>query len=207
MIDTEAKIRRVREVGPETVAVEIVSPDNFDPKPGQFVKVTAWVDGEHVPRFYTLSSPDAAETFEVTVEVESDGTLGPWLETASGESVRIEGPYGRAYYDGEPSTLVIAGGPGIGPAVGIGERAIADNNGVTIVFGGEEPPHRERLADLADAGAELRLTADIHAAVAETYTGDANVLVYGFQEFVTEALAAIEAAGGDPDDAGVENFG
>lgn len=207
MIDAEARIVDVASVGSDTVAVEIVAPSGFDPKPGQFVKLTAIVDGEHVTRFYTLSSPDATDTFELTVEIEPDGTLGPWLPDAAGESVRIEGPYGQAYYDGDPRTLVIAGGPGIGPAVGIGERAIADGNAVIVIFGGEDPPHRDRLDDLAANGAVVAFTEDVEAALATHMDDDARILIYGFQPFVTEALAALEAVGGDPERAQVENFG
>lgn len=203
-----ARVRDVSTVGADTVAVELESPSGFDPQPGQFVKLSAYVDGEHVSRFYTLSSPDATDTFEVTIAVDPDGTLGPWLASATGETVQIEGPYGRAYYEGEPRSLIVAGGPGVGPAVGIGERALADDNEVVIVYRATAPAHEERLSALADDGATVEITdGAIDEPVADHHRGDEQVFIYGFQEFVTDAMAALEAAGGDPDAAKVENFG
>lgn len=204
------RITAVTHVGPETVAVELETPPSFDPQPGQFVKLSAYVDGEHVSRFYTLSSPDAEDTFEVTIAIEPDATLGPWIADADGASVEIEGPYGRAFYEGEQQVLVVAGGPGIGPAVGIGERAIAEDHDVRIVYRAREPAHEPRLTALEAEGATVVITdGALDGPVAEQYRHgrDQQVFVYGFQEFVTDALAALEAAGADPGEAKVENFG
>ena len=207
MIEAEVTVRSVREVGSETIAVDLDTPADFDPAPGQFVKVTAFVDGEHVTRFYTLSSPVVENTFELTVGIDPDGTLAPWLRDAVGETVTVEGPYGRAYYDGETKVLVLAGGPGIGAAVGIGEAAETAGHDVTIVYRGEEPAHGERLAALEKAGVSIELTERLEDAVITHLQEDTSVFVYGFQAFVTESLAAIEAAGGSPEQAKVENYG
>ena len=207
MIEAEVVVRSVREVGPDTIAIDLDTPGGFDPQPGQFVKLTAYVDGNHVSRFYTLSSPVVTDTFELTVGIDDDGTLAPWLRDAAGESVTVEGPYGRAFYDAEDAVLVLAGGPGIGAAIGIGEAAEADGNAVAIVYRGEDPAHRDRLDGLADAGVPIEVTTDLVEPVGSHLTDDSTVFVYGFQEFVTDALSAIEAAGGNPDEAKVENFG
>lgn len=202
------EITDVSEVGPETVAVSLTAPTSFDPQPGQFVKLSATIDDTHVSRFFTISSPDAAETFEVTVAVDPDGTLGPWLATATGETVEIEGPYGRAYYDGHPASLIIAGGPGIGPAVGIGERALTDGNDVTIIYQATKPAHTDRLADIEERGATVVITNEsLTTPVSAAYTDDAQVFIYGFEAFVTAAIEALETAGGSTDDAMIENFG
>lgn len=207
MQSAEVRIDAVRTVGPDTIAIDLETPDGFNPRPGQFVKLTAFVEGDHVTRFYTLSSPGADETFELTISIDPDGTLGPWLAEGTGESVQIEGPYGNAAYEAEDASFVIAGGPGIGAAVGIGEAAVADDNDVTIVFGGAVPAHQDRLDDLEAAGVPVVLTDDLETAVPAHFDTTAQPFVYGFQEFVTEALDAIEAAGGDVDEAKVENYG
>lgn len=204
--DTVA-IRTVRPVGPDTIALELETPAGFEPMPGQFVKLTAFVDDEHVVRFYTISSPDAAETFELTIGIEPDGTLGPWLRESEGETVQIEGPYGNAAYEGESRSLVLAGGPGIGAAVGVAERARADGNAAAIVYRGDDPPHRDRLDALEEHGVPVEVTDTLGPAVERHLTDAAQLFVYGFQGFVTDALAAIEAAGGEPDAAKVENYG
>ena len=208
MEKTEVSIEAVREVGPDTVAVEFETPEDFDAQPGQFVKLEAHVESEHVSRFYTLSSPDVRGGFEITIGVDPEGTLGPWIadEKREGDTVTIEGPYGSAYYEDEPASLILAGGPGVGPAVGIGERAIADDNEVTIVYHDDDPVHQDRLEALRKEGGTVIITDDLADHVESHYDGQ-QVFVYGFQEFVTEALRELEDAGGDPDDAKVENFG
>ena len=117
-----------------------------------------------------------------------------------------DSPYGSAYYEDESESLILAGGPGVGPAVGIGERALADGNEVTIVYCDDEPVHEDRLAELQEEGATVVVTDELAAHVS-SYYDDQQVFVYGFQEFVTESLDALEEAGGDPDEAKVENFG
>ncbi|MFC7221611.1 FAD-dependent oxidoreductase [Halalkalicoccus sp. GCM10025322] len=208
MEKTEVTIEAVREVGPDTVAVDLETPEGFSARPGQFVKLETEVEGEHVSRFYTLSSPDVEERFEITIAVDPEGTLGPWIanEDREGETVTVEGPYGSAYYEDESELLILAGGPGVGPAVGIGERAIEDGGDVTVVYCDDEPVHEERLEALREAGATVVVTDELADHVGSYYDGQ-RTFVYGFGEFVTEALDALEEAGGDPDDAKVENFG
>lgn len=197
----------VTPVGPDTIAVELEAPEGFSARPGQFVKFSAVVDGEHIARFYTLSSPSVDETFEVTVDVDPDGTLGPWLETAVGEEVTLEGPYGTAYYEDESAVVILAGGPGIGPAIGIAERALDDGGSAAIVFHGDGAIHRERLDRLRARGARVVVTDGPLEDHVEGLADEGQVFVFGFQEFVSEAIAALEAAGRDPDAAKVENFG
>lgn len=206
MEPTDVTIEGVRDVGSDTVAVDLATPEGFSAQPGQFVKLSTEVDGEHVSRFYTLSSPEVGETIETTIGIDPEGELGPWIADAEGETVTVEGPYGSAYYEGEGESLILAGGPGVGPAVGIGERAIADGNEVTIVYCDDEPVHEDRLADLQEEGATVVVTDELADHVEGYYTTQ-QVFVYGFQDFVTESLDALEEAGGDPDEAKVENFG
>lgn len=208
MIETETQIRAVRTVGPDTVAVDLVTPQEFDPKPGQFVKVTAFVEDEHVSRFYTLSSPGATDTFELTVAIDPDGALGPWLRDAAGETVRLEGPYGKAYYDGDGPVVVLAAGPGIGAAVGIGEAAARDGNPATIIYHGSDPAHGDRLDTLRTIdGMSVQCTTDLEREVEDEALSSGQVFVYGFQDFVTTALNRLERADVDPNAAKVENFG
>lgn len=211
MDETSLPVAAVEEVGPDTIAVEFESPPDFAARPGQFVKLIMEVDGETEPRFYTISSPDVADTFEVTVGVDPEGEVSPHLRSlAAGEEVTVSGPFGNAYYEDESRVLVLAGGPGVGPAVGIAERALADGNGAAVVYRDERPVHDQRLAALANGGADIAIIGpadSLTAAVADALTDDAQVFVYGFADFLDDATAAIEAAGGDPEAAKVENFG
>ncbi|HZD42857.1 MAG TPA: FAD-binding oxidoreductase, partial [Methanomicrobiales archaeon] len=93
MDGTEVEVKSVNDVGQDTISLEIESPRGFEARPGQFLQVAGTVDGEQITRHYTLSSPDADGTFEITVAVDPHGELGPWLAARNaGEAVEIAGP-------------------------------------------------------------------------------------------------------------------
>jgi 3-phenylpropionate/trans-cinnamate dioxygenase ferredoxin reductase subunit len=207
-------VASVESVGPDSVALTFETPADFDASPGQFVKLTFETDDGEQSRFYTISSPDVTDTFEITVEIDPDGEVGPLLaELDAGDAVAVAGPFGSSYYEGEERVVVLAGGPGVGPAIGIGERAVADGNEAAVVYRDTDPIHQERLTALSEAGAFVEIVAEDEAmseSVADALDavgGDAQVFVYGFADFLDAATSAIEAAGGEPDAAKVENFG
>lgn len=215
-----ATVVEAEHVGPATVAITVESPPSFEARPGQFVKLSATVGGEDYARFYTLSSPDVDGTFEVTVEVAEEG--GPFsahlAALDAGDELAVDGPHGNDFYEGESRAVVLAGGPGVGPAVAIAEAALADDNEAAVVYRYDATPaHEARLDDARDAGATVVLVDETEAdaadeletAVADALAGgaDGQVFVYGFADFVADAEAAVAAAGGDPDAAKVENFG
>ena len=213
-MDTTATVESVEPVGPDTYALRFTAPDGLAAEPGQFVKLGTEIDGESVARFYTLSSPRVGETFEVTVGIDPDGgDFSAFLADAeAGTEMTLSGPYGDQHYDGEARAVVIAGGPGIGPAVAIAERALDEGAEAAIVYRDDEPAHADRIDALRDRGAAVRLLDGDEAltdAVADALTGadGETVFVYGFADLVADAEAAIDAAGGDPDAAKVENFG
>ncbi|NEU57486.1 FAD-dependent oxidoreductase [Halorussus sp. MSC15.2] len=210
MDGTEVAVRSVETVGTDTIALTLETPAEFDAAPGQFVQLAATIDGEEVTRHYTLSSPDADETFETTVEVDPDGSLSPYLaDLDAGDTVEVAGPFGDAYYEGEESVVVLAGGPGVGPAVGIGERASADGAAVTVVYEDDDPAHEERLTALADASATVAVTDDVSSEDVLEVLADAQgqTFIYGFADFLDRATAALDAANVDAEDAKAENFG
>ena len=240
---TQTAVRAVRDVGPNAVAIDLESPAEFDAQPGQFVKLTFDVvdklefeaveeladkgelhvdddesletaDELHVSRFYTVSSPDVADTFEITVEIDPVGTVGPvFRDLAAGDVVTVSGPFGNDYYEGEDPVVVLAGGPGVGPAVGIAERAVADGHDAGVVYLDDDPIHEERIYDLRKDGANVDVLGsgdDLNAAVADAldeYGVDSQLFVYGFADFIDAATTAIEGAGGDSGGAKIENFG
>lgn len=211
---TSLTVASVESVGPDSIAVAFETPPSFSARPGQFVKLTLETDDGEQSRFYTISSPDVEGTFEITVGIDPDGAVAPLLaELEPGDAVPVAGPFGDAYYEDETAALVLAGGPGVGPAVGIGERAVDSGHGAAIVYRDDAPIHRDRLDELSEVGAFVRiveddadLTEDVAAAL-DAVDGDAQVFVYGFADFLDVAMDALEAAGGDTDAAKVENFG
>jgi len=211
MEGTEVAVEGVRSVGGDTVAIDLSNPEGWEIEPGQFVQVGITVDGEFVVRHYTVSSPHSDSGFEITVGVDPEGELSPHLaELEAGDYVSVDGPYGRAYYEGEDSVVVIAGGPGVGPAVGIGERAAEETGAenVGVVYVDKEPAHTERLDSLREQGATVDVLGNgeaLEEAVAET-VGDGQVFVYGFESFLEEATEALEEVGANGE-VKVENFG
>lgn len=210
MDETEVAVRAVTTVGPETIALELETPADFDAKPGQFVRLYGTVDGEEIARYYTLSSPDVEDTFEITVGVDPEGDLSPWLaDLESGDTVRIEGPFGSvAYEDGD--VVVLAGGPGVGPAVGIAEAAVETGNNAAIVYQDDTPAHEQRLDALVEAGADVTIVDEdtkAFASAVASVVDEGQLYVFGFQPFVEAARDAVTDAGGDFDAAEVESFG
>jgi ferredoxin-NADP reductase len=202
----QVTVDAVETVGERTVALELRTPEGFDAEPGQFLLVRATVDGVEETGYYTLSSPDTDGTMEVTVEYVPEGTLAPWLaERKPGDTVEIEGPFGDVRYTGEGPAVVLAEGPGIGPAVGIAERARASDHDATVVFWGQDPPHRDRLDALEAGGATVLLVESLDEAADTLAAADATVYVFGFESFVRDAKTVADAVG--VDDLRAESFG
>jgi cytochrome-b5 reductase len=211
----ETTVAAVHDVGPDAVAIDLDTPAAFDAEPGQFVKLTATINGESEARFYTVSSPDTDDTFEFTIsyDPEEGGAFSEYLlALETGDTVTITGPFGDDYYENEARAVVLAGGPGIGPAVAIAERALAEGNEAAVVYRDDNPLHEDRLSNIANAGASVFVLSESESltdAVADVLTNDDDeqVFVYGFAAFLEDATDAIEAADGSPDDAKAENFG
>lgn len=210
MDGTDVEIADVSTVGQDTISLTLESPPGFDARPGQFVQLRAAIDGEPVTRHYSISSPRVTDTFEVTVGIDPEGTLSPYLADLSvGDAVEVDGPYGRVHYEDEPRVVVLAAGPGIGPGVGVAERAVADGGDAALVYLAAGLVHEARLAALAEGGATVLVVEDedrFHDAVA-TVDGSGQWFVYGFAPFVETAEDAMIAAGSDFDGMKAENFG
>ncbi|MXV62523.1 oxidoreductase [Natronorubrum sp. JWXQ-INN-674] len=222
MEGTPVTVESVREVGPGTVALELETPEAFDAVPGQFVLLRAvpWdVDDEEnvdeddvVMRHYTLSSASVEETFEITVGIDPEGDLSPWLANLEGgETVHVEGPFGTITYERDDHIVAVAGGPGVGPAVAIAEAAHDSGHDAVVVYQDDEPAHTERLEALEDDGADVViLDEDDRDGLAEAVEGhleDGQIYAFGFEDFVTFVAETIDDAGGDSDEALIENFG
>lgn len=201
-------IRSLKSVGDSTIAIEVETPSGFKAFPGQFVLVRATINDEEKTGYYTISSPNVEERFELTVAVDPDGTLGPWLANRTlNETISVEGPYGDIQYVADSDALVFARGPGIGPAVGIAERARNAGRDATIVYGGNRPPHKRRLNDLESNGAQVILTDDLTATIAGLDLSISNSYVFGFQEFVEDVKTALSTNEVDQTIVEIESYG
>ncbi|WP_247000817.1 FAD-dependent oxidoreductase [Halosolutus gelatinilyticus] len=221
MNGTPVAVESVREVGPDTIALELETPGDFDALPGQFVLLraapgvddqTAADEDDVVMRHYTLSSPSVDETFELTVGIDPDGELSPWLaDLDGGETVHVEGPFGTITYERDRDVVAVAGGPGVGPAVAIAEAAHDAGYDATVVYQDDDPAHVDRLEAIEEEGVAVEIIgADADDELAEaiaSHHGEGQVYAFGFEDFVRAVADAIDDAGGDSDEALIENFG
>ncbi len=211
-MDDTVRVADIDAVGSQTVAIQFDSPSEFAAHPGQFMKLSGEVNGENYNRFYTLSSSDMIDTFEVTVGVDPQ-EAGPFSEhlgnLTQGDQIHASGPFGQNFYAGEPAVAILAGGPGVGPAVGIGEAAVADNHDVTIIYRTDDPAHGTRLNELDSAGASVAITDESLGRWVTELISDVDktqIFIYGFEQFVNDATAALETVDIDPSSAKIENF-
>lgn len=207
---TTVTVVSVTDVGGDAVAVELATPVGFGGRPGQFVSLR--LDADTPARFYTLSSADSVDSFEVTVGVDAEGDVSPRIAALDpGDELDVSAPLGDTFYDGESSVLVVAGGPGIGAAVAIAERAIRDGGDAVVVYRDDAPSHEPRLAALSRAGAivvVLRPDGDLDTAIGSVVArGVDTAFVFGFNDFVTAAADALDAAGVPDTNVEKEGFG
>lgn len=215
MDERSVEVASVRWVGERTIAIELQTPDGMVAEPGQFFLIRATVDGEEFARHYTMSSPDADGTFELTVGVDPEGALSPWLATRNpGEQLTVSGPFGTIFYDGEADTSVLAGGPGIGAGLGVAERTVNEGGRTALIalIEGDELPHEERIAALAQTGTPVYLCREespIQHAVETTMATrpETQWFVFGFRPFAELSRDAIESAGGSSAEAKIESYG
>ncbi|MGQ4556575.1 FAD-binding oxidoreductase [Halobellus sp. GM3] len=211
MAEHSARVTAVTDVGEDTVALELEVDEPLEALPGQFVLLRADVDGDEEAGYYTISSPSVDTGFEVTVGVDPEGGLSKWLASREpGDTIQIEGPYGEIAYDDEGDVVTIAGGPGIGPAVAIAERASAHGHRAAVIYQDDAPAHKTRLDALSEDGQTIRVFGSdegaLESAVAEN-ASNGTVYVFGFADFCTEAKQILESNGVAPEDAYVESFG
>jgi ferredoxin-NADP reductase len=91
-------------------------------RPGQFLTFQWVIDGQRVPRSYTISSsPVRTDHVEITPKRVENGRVSPFLldRAKIGLTVEATGPYGRFYLDEtlHRSIVLIAAGAGITPMI------------------------------------------------------------------------------------------
>lgn len=207
----EKSIEEIDELADGTIVLRIESPDGFEAYPGQFILLREEIDGEEEKGYYTLSSPDMEDTFEITVEVnKGSGTIGPHLaRKAAGDKVNFDGPFGETRYKGEKDVVVVSEGPGIGPAVGIGERALDESSDVRLVYYSESPIHEDRLSALEGKGAYVEIVKDrmeLQEAL-NRIEEDREIYVFGFADFIDTTTNIFDERQIETGNIHIENFG
>lgn len=150
-------------LAPDVVRLRLDAGPNFRWLPGQFVNLRRQ-DG--LVRSYSLaSSPERDYFLDLHIRRYADGQMSRWLcdEVEVGAELEVQGPHGRCHYRAqEPSRslLLIGGGTGLGPLVGIVREALAQGHrGEIFLYHGARQRAGlyldDELADLAAQHANL----------------------------------------------------
>jgi ferredoxin-NADP reductase len=119
-----ATVESVRPENAHVTTLRLRVPDWIEHLPGQHyvVRLTA-EDGYSASRSYSVSSPpEDRGVVELTVDRLPDGEVSPYLteDVVAGDEIEVRGPIGGYFvWRGESPLLLVAGGSGIAPVMGI----------------------------------------------------------------------------------------
>ena len=117
LVQTEQQTHDTR-----TLRFQLPREKRFCAKPGQFLTFQWTIDGQRVPRSYTISSSPVHENYvEITPKRMENGCVSVFLneQAKPGLVVEASGPYGQFYFDEtlHKSIVLIAAGSGITPMI------------------------------------------------------------------------------------------
>ncbi len=117
LVQTEQKTHDTK-----TLRFQVPKERRFCAKPGQFLTFQWTIDGQRIPRSYTISSSPIHEDYvEITPKRMENGCVSVFLNERAkpGLTVEASGPYGRFYFDEtlHRSIVLIAAGSGITPMI------------------------------------------------------------------------------------------
>ena len=102
-----------------TLRFQVLNEKRLCAKPGQFLTFQWTVDGQRVPRSYTISSSPTQNYVEITPKRMEHGCVSVFLNEQAKPGLRVDasGPYGQFYFDEtlHKSIVLIAAGSGITP--------------------------------------------------------------------------------------------
>ncbi|WP_299304537.1 ferric reductase-like transmembrane domain-containing protein [uncultured Litoreibacter sp.] len=130
------------------------------PTPGQFGVVSFTGAGKPEPHPFSFSKIDADGALRVTVKALGDFTHGLRSSLEVGQSVRIQGPFGRFRLPRKGPQVWVAGGIGITPFLAWAAALEADAAPAHLFYcvrDREEAPHLAEIETLAAAKSNLTL--------------------------------------------------
>jgi methane monooxygenase component C len=157
---------------------------------GQYVKVTMPAVG--ATRAYSMANTDGGRDLELLIGLLPDGRFSGHVASglATGEPVRIEGPFGAFTFRGDSCPVFVAGGTGIAPILAMLKSLAGTGSDVNarLVFGvgGEDDLFAvDDIADLARALPNLEVVTTVERP-GETWVGAVGL--------VTEHLGTIDSS-------------
>lgn len=218
----KARLIAWRELAPGTRHFEFEATD-WDGAftPGQFLSLTALLEGGEVTRAYSVASPPDGPKFAICANLVPDGHFSPWLfGRGPGDEIEFKGPYGAfTPRTMESDSILVATGTGIAPFRAFLGGAFLDRawkGKTTLIFGtrqeagllydGEWRALARSRTDfeywptLTRAGAGWtgrtgRVQPHVFEALGERR--DVDIYICGLREMVDELRAQLKAAGVD----------
>ncbi|MFW9992057.1 MAG: ferredoxin--NADP reductase [Candidatus Odinarchaeota archaeon] len=110
-----AKITKIAKAAKNARTLRLELSDPFGWDPGQFIMVSAEINGQIVKRAYSISSSPTRDYLEITVNQTESPTMSKFLnERVEGDELEVKGPYGRFIWKEEVSNKVFCIGAGSG---------------------------------------------------------------------------------------------
>ena len=196
---------RVSAIFPESPNVKtfrLVNPDGenipFVFMPGQFLTLSAEIEGERMRRSYTIASAPTQQGYvEITVKREEQGKISRYLHDrlTVGGVLEVSAPSGVFTFTGEDfdSIVLIAGGVGITPMMSI-IRYLADRSYLGDIFflygvrTTQDFIFREELEYLQKRHANLHVSATMSRAEGTAWMGATGPIT---KEFIARAVPEI----------------
>lgn len=183
-IDEALVCRRIVTVTHDVTSFVLGSPTGrtFAFDAGQYVTVSAVIDGARVERCYTISSP-STRTDELTITVKRvpGGPMSNWLHDtlAAGDRLQVTGPMGRFATAAHPAPkyLFLSAGSGITPVMSMTRTLLEHGDAaLDVVFAHSARSPRDiifrsALERIAAAGAGVRVTTICEDAADERWDG------------------------------------
>jgi glycine betaine catabolism B len=139
----------------------------FSFEPGQFITVSAEIDGKEVSRCYTISSPPTRPyTLSITVKRTPGGVMSNWLHENMREGVELKafGPSGVFTPSSGPAakSLYLSAGSGVTPLISMTRTALdlGPNRDIVFIHSARTPEDiifRQELSILCGLSDQLRV--------------------------------------------------
>jgi CDP-4-dehydro-6-deoxyglucose reductase len=115
----QARLLEARNISPSVRHFEFDLPEveRFGFVPGQFMSLTADIQGDEITRAYSIASPPSGNRFALCLNEVEGGHFSPHLfSLGSGGQVNCQGPYGAFIFRRPLSdSILVATGTGIAP--------------------------------------------------------------------------------------------
>ena len=209
--DVEATVTGITELTHDIVGVTLAVPEDFSWLPGQYVDVHI-PGGEGARRSFSIASlPNSSHppTIELMIKRYPGGRLSGMLgnEIAAQTQVRLTGPYGAFHLRrSEAPILMIAGGSGMAPVLGVLRQLAAEGceRPIRFYYGAREERDLFGLDEIATLGERLpdfRFTPVtgrfVHEAVDEEFDAP-DVYMCGPPPMLEAAESMLTGRGIDP---------